>query len=234
MDDKNVKTIVDALNRLGIEAGANAKVNLQDLADNLTRMADEIDNRNFDKRFRISKIGTGVYFRDYIDNKDRGIDVDMLRDLLTLSFMKNRENLVFWGNPGTGKSWLAKMIATAACMANKRVRWIDFPVLYRQLDRLKKKDENKYETKIKYYINFDLLCIDEFLNYKQEDPYIMQEFFKRAEDLGKCTLVICCQANPENWVKLFDVGSFGQSVRGRIVSKAKKINTLGKDMRLAK
>lgn len=76
-------------------------------------------------------------------------------------------------------------------MANKRVRWIDFPVLYRQLDRLKKNDEKKYETKIKYYINFDLLCIDEFLNYEQGDPYIIQEFFKRAEDLGKCTLVIC-------------------------------------------
>ena len=170
-----------------------------------------------------------IDYRKMMHLYERGVS----KNCLTLSFMKNRENMVFWGNPGTGKSWLAKMIATAACMANKRLRWIDFPVLYRQLNRLKK-DENKYETKIKYYINFDLLCIDEFLNYKQEDHYIMQEFFKRAEDLGKCTLVICCQANPENWVKLFDVGSFGQSVRGRIVSKAKKINTLGKDMRLAK
>ena len=80
-----------------------------------------------------------IDYRKMMHLYERGVS----KNCLTLSFMKNRENMVFWGNPGTGKRWLAKMIATSACMANKRVRWIDFPVLYRQLNRLKK-DENKY------------------------------------------------------------------------------------------
>ena len=171
-----------------------------------------------------------IDYRKMMHLYERGVS----KNCLTLSFMKNRENLVFWGNPGTGKRWLAKMIATAACMANKRVRWIDFPVLYRQLDRLKKNDESKYETKIKYYINFNLLCIDEFLNYKQEEPYIMQEFFKRIDDIGKCTLIICCQSDPAIWNKLFSINSFGESVRGRILHRSKLINALGEDLRLCK
>ena len=233
MENKNFSTIVNALQRLGIETKGNG-CDFSKLAEELTQIADNADNKNFEKRFKLSRMPSATYFRDYIDKKDRGMDPDMLRDLLALSFMERRENIVFWGTPGTGKTWLAQMIATSACQSNKRVRWVDFQPLYRELEQLKLTSVSRFDSRLNYYSKFDLLCIDEFLNYSVDDSYVMQEFFKRVEDLRKCTLGICCQANPENWVKLFDVGSFGQSVRGRIVSKAKKINTLGKDMSLAK
>lgn len=231
MNDKNFTTIVNALQRLGVEIKGN---DLPDLAEELTQIADTTENRNFEKRFRLSRMRSSTYFNDYIDKRDRGIDTDMLRELLTLSFMEIRENLVFWGSPGTGKSWLAQMIATAACKANKRVRWVDFQPLYRELQNLKETNIRKFESRLNYYSKFDLLCIDEFLNYTLEDSYILQEFFKRIDDIGHCTLIICCQNNPTNWSKLFSIGSFGESVRGRILCRSKMINTKGEDLRLCK
>ena len=232
MADRDFSLIVSALSRLGIETSVNGKEGFPGLAEELSRLADDSDNLNFDKRLRLSKMPATAYIRDYIDKRDRGIDLDMLKELLDLSFMERRENLVFWGNPGTGKSWLAQMIATSACMANKRVRWVDFQPLYRELEHLRLSAPGRFESKLNYYARFELLCIDEFLNYSMGESYIMQEFFKRIDDLARCTLIVCCQSNPTNWNKLFSINSFGESIRGRILHRAKIINAKGEDMRL--
>lgn len=231
MENKNFSIIVNALQRLGIETKGN-ECDFSKLAEELTQIADNTDNKNFEKRFKLSKMPSATYFRDYIDKKDRGMDPDMLKNLLDLSFMERRENIVFWGTPGTGKSWLAQMIATSACQSNKRVRWVDFQPLYRELEQLKLTSVSRFESRLNYYSKFDLLCIDEFLNYSVDDSYVMQEFFKRIDDIGKCTLIICCQSDPAIWNKLFSINSFGESVRGRILHRAKLINALGEDLRL--
>nr|CRY93901.1 hypothetical protein [uncultured prokaryote] len=230
MKNADLLTITNALQRLGFEVRVDA---LPDLAEELAQIADSTENMNFEKRLKLSRMHSSSYFRDYIDKKDRGIDSDMLKELLTLSFMEKRENIVFWGSPGTGKSWLAQMIATSACKANKRVRWVDFQPLYRELENLKT-NMRRFESRLNYYSKFDLLCIDEFLNCPLEDSYAIQEFFKRIDDIGQCTLIICCQSNPINWSKLFSITSFGESIRGRILCRAKLINTKGEDLRLCK
>ena len=174
--DKNFSVIVNALQRLGIETKANINVcDFSSLAEELTQIADDSDNKNYEKRFKLSRMHSSTYFRDYIDKKDRGMDPDMLKSLLNLSFMEKRENIVFGGNPGTGKSWLAQMIAPSVCQANKRVRWVDFQPLYRELEHLKLTSVSRFEARLNYYSKFDLLCLDEFLNYSVEDSYVLQE-----------------------------------------------------------
>ena len=97
--DKNFSVIVNALQRLGIETKPHTnQCDFSSLADALTQIADDSDNKNYEKRFKLSRMHSSTYFRDYIDKKDRGMDPDMLKSLLNLSFMEKRENIVFWGN----------------------------------------------------------------------------------------------------------------------------------------
>ena len=162
--------------------------------------------------------------------KVRQLDLEYIHSLATLGFIPKGENIVIWGPPGTGKTWLGKAYATKACQEGKRTRWITYPFLCRELLRLKGEDSKRLEARIKYYCGFDLLCIDEFPNYDVEDKFLMQEFFNQAK-LGGHSIIVCGQCSPEKWDSLFEVKSFAQSIRGRLTEKAHRLELKGPDLR---
>lgn len=175
--------------------------------------------------------GTQYLFSDLIIREDRQLDLDYIRELQELHFIHDKRNLVIWGPSGTGKTWMAKALATEACMKGIRTRWVRFPDLYRQLKNLDEKGGNALNSKYKYYCKFPLLCIDEFPNADLTEPYILQEFFDLLSEAGN-SVVVCSQSNPENWDQFFPVLSFGQSIRGRLLQNALKVEMKGRDMRL--
>lgn len=76
-----------------------------------------------------------------------------------------------------------------------------------------------------------MLCIDEFPNYDLEDKFLMQEFFNQAKLKGH-SIIISGQCSPDNWDSLFEIKSFGQSIRGRLLKRAYKLEMKGPDLRL--
>lgn len=187
-------------------------------------------NAKYDKCLRISKLGDPVFLRDLLIYKVRQLDVEYIHRLGDLHFVHERKNLIIWGAPGTGKTWMGKAIATKACQEGKRTRWVTYPFLCRELMRLKAEDSRKLEARIKYYCGFELLCIDEFPNYDIEDKFLMQEFFNHAKIAGHSTIV-SGQCHPNNWDSLFEVKSFAQSIRGRLLENAYRLELKGPDLR---
>ena len=187
-------------------------------------------NAKYDTCLRISKLGDPVFLRDLLTYKVRQLDLEYIHHLGNLDFVHERKNLIIWGAPGTGKTWMGKAIATKACQEGIRTRWVTYPFLCRELMRLKAEDSRKLEARIKYYCGFNLLCIDEFPNYDIEDKFLMQEFFNHAKIAGHSTLVSgqCC---PDNWDSLFEVKSFAQSIRGRLLEHAYRLELKGPDLR---
>ena len=112
------------------------------------------------------------------------------------------------------------------------MKWTNFPTLYRELDSLRKRDSEKFEKKLTYYSKFDLLCIDEFLNYELKECFLIQELLNRITLIKRCSLLVCSQVNPLDWVKLFPVTGIGKSARGRIMHRSKSIHLKGKDLRM--
>ncbi len=235
---KQYGEILDTLERLGLsimitEADKDCDA-LAVINNELSKIAVERENIIFDNRFKLSKMPEATFLRDYYNNDDRKLDPTLLKEMLSLAFMnaQKKENIVLWGSAGTGKTWIAELIATEACRKGKRVRWITFPRLYRELEQLKKTNTSKLETRFTYYSKFDLLCIDEFLNYGLDDPFLVQELFDRIKLMKKCSLIICSQINPYDWVKVFSVSGIGESSRGRILENCKNIHLQGQDLRL--
>lgn len=187
-------------------------------------------NAKYEKCLRISKLGNPVFLRDLFTYKVRQLDLEYIHRLGDLSFIRDRKNLIIWGAPGTGKTWMGKAIATKACQEGIRTRWITNPFLCLELMRLKGEDSQRLESKIRYYCGFDLLCIDEFPNYDIEDKFLMQEFFNQAKIAGHSTIV-CGQCSPENWDSLFEVKSFAQLIRGRLLEHAYRLELKGPDLR---
>ena len=54
-----------------------------------------------------------------------------------------------------------------------------------------------YQSRLKYYSKFDLLCIDEFLNdeLSEGDLFIIQELFEFL-DRNRHSFMVCTQCDP--------------------------------------
>jgi DNA replication protein DnaC len=58
---------------------------------------------------------------DFHHHKSRQDQKAQILQLLNLDFISKNKDVIFIGNPGTGKTFLAKCIAYAACNANQKV-----------------------------------------------------------------------------------------------------------------
>lgn len=235
-----IESICGSLSELGYsEASDRIKTALLNSTDDpLSVLSVALDaavsserNAKYEKCLRISKLGDPVFFSDMLKYKVRQLDIEFIEHLSELGFVSEGKNLVIWGAPGTGKTWMGKAFATKACQEGIRTRWVNYPSLCRELVRLKVEDSQRFEARIRYYCGFDLLCIDEFPNCEIDDKFLMQEFFNQAKVAGHSTIV-CGQCSPENWDSLFEVKSFAQSIRGRLLEKSHRLELKGPDLRI--
>lgn len=79
--------------------------------------------RAIDRRFRCSRLQAqpSIDAFHFLHHKSRQQAKPRILRLLDLSFLAKGTNLVLIGNPGVGKTFLAKLIAWRACQANQRV-----------------------------------------------------------------------------------------------------------------
>lgn len=84
----------------------------------------------------------------------------VLPKLETLEFIENHENIVLYGNPGTGKTHTAIGLGIKACREGKSVLFCSTPHLITQLKECKSaRTLHAFENKFKKY---DLVICDEF------------------------------------------------------------------------
>ena len=173
-----------------------------------------------------SKDGTGAYSCEMFIcmNKETGA-----KEIIPEQSRFNQFLVV--GPSGTGKTWIGKMIATTACSKALRVKWIEFPDLYEELSRLYSSLEKQtLSSRLAYYSRFDLLCIDEFPSVSNMNSMLVQQIFNVLYK-SHCSLLICTQMNPDKIDCVFDNG-LGESIRGRILERAKRLKVDGEDLRL--
>jgi DNA replication protein DnaC len=77
-----------------------------------------------------------------------------------LNFIKNGQNPLFVGTPGTGKTFLARALAHRACLQNKQVICTSAPRMLNELTGAEL--HGALDVKLRRYLKADLLVIDDF------------------------------------------------------------------------
>jgi DNA replication protein DnaC len=81
-------------------------------------------------------------------------------ELASGEFLARRDNVVFVGKSGLGKSHLIQGIGRACCVLGHRVRYVTSAQLLEELTSAA--GDKTLPAKVRYYRSFELLIIDEF------------------------------------------------------------------------
>ena len=140
----------------------------------------ELDSRNgraIERRFRMSRLHAqhSIDSFHFKHHKSRMESKNRIVRLLDLEFLQKGASVVLIGNPGVGKTFLAKVIGWRACQANQRVL---FTTAMDMLNHLNASQvDHSLVRKLRVYTEPALLIIDE-LGYLALDQQTSNLFYQ--------------------------------------------------------
>lgn len=151
-------------------------------------------------------------------------------DLETLRFIENKENVLFVGSSGVGKTHLATAIGIAAAKKRYSTYFVTFESLMTQLK--KALDENRLEKRMKFFARYKVLIIDE-LGYLPVDKDASNLFFqliaKRYEK--HCTIITTNQPFTK-WAEILGSPVLANAVLDRLLHHSHVISIKGPSYRM--
>jgi len=150
--------------------------------------------------------------------------------LLDFTFIDNRENIVFIGPPGVGKTHLAIAIGVKAVEAGYRVLFSTALELIEAIDLAEVRGELK--KKINTILKFDLLIIDE-LGYLPLNKKSVFNFFQLINSLYEYrSIILTTNKDFTNWGEFFINENVAVPIIDRIIHRSHIFMLGGESFRL--
>jgi len=118
-----------------------------------------------DDQFVLKKVKTAQFKRNaYLEDFDmavkRGVSKSQLQDLMSLNWLEVARPIIFVGQTGMGKSYLAEALGRYACSKRKTVLFKESTELFLMITEGRRL--NRYLTTRKRLASYDVLIIDDF------------------------------------------------------------------------
>ena len=162
--------------------------------------------------------------------EERGLDRGVLAQLRSCSFVQRRQNVVFQGFTGSGKSYLGSALAKSACQHRYRAHYIRMPDLEESWATAQDKPGGR-EKWLRKYSTFAVLVIDEWLLDEPSDEIrsMLLELLERRYDT--VSTVFCTQYAKKDWHARLGGGVHADAIMDRIVHNTLWITTGEMNMR---
>jgi DNA replication protein DnaC len=174
---------------------ADAAARNRSLAETLESLVDfELESRNcrsIERRFRLSHLHAqhsidSFHFKHHKSRLD--LKPRILR-LLDLEFIAKGAAAIFIGNPGVGKTFLAKIIGWRACQANQRVLFTTAMDMLNHL--LASQVDHSLIRKLRIYTEPTLLIVDElgYLSLDQQSSNLFYQVISTRHSQKRSTII---------------------------------------------
>jgi len=153
-----------------------------------------------------------------------------LAALKSLDFVKNGQNVIFAGPPGTGKTMIATGLGIAACMKGYRVLFITVPLLINQLKEARGASTlRSFEMRFEKY---DLVIADElgYISFDRQGSELL--FTNLSLRAGRKSTIITTNLSFDRWEEIFSDPVMTAAMIDRLTHKSYIVNMNGASYRV--
>lgn len=186
-------------------------------------------NKKIQSLIHRSGMTSNISVQDIDYTSKRKLDKGLYERMLSLTFVKNKENLIITGPTGVGKSYLAQAIGYQACYNIHKTQYF---ILARLFDHTRKwQIEGKYLHYLKSLHKTQLLIIDDFglHPFKKGDAQILLDVIENRH--LKASTIINSQIPVNGWHEIIGEGTIADAILDRIVNTAHRIHLDGHSLR---
>ena len=157
------------------------------------------------------------------------INKDQIMNFKYLQFLEKKENIIFIGSPGVGKTHLATAIGIEAASMRTSTYFIGCNDLVLQLK--KAHIENRLEQRLKFFSKYKLLIIDEvgFLPLDTESSNLLFQLIARRYE--KNSTIITTNKSLSRWGEVFGDPVIANAILDRLLHHSHVINIVGRSYR---
>jgi DNA replication protein DnaC len=212
---------------------SDAAARNRSIVETLESLVDfELESRNgrsVERRFQLSRLHAqhsidSFHFKHHKSRMD--LKPRILR-LLDLEFIAKGTGAIFIGNPGVGKTFLAKIIGWRACQANRRVLFTTAMDMLNHL--LASQVDHSLIRKLRIYTEPALLIVDElgYLSLDQQSSNLFYQVISTRHSQQRST-VITTNTAFSDWGNVLYNTTIATAIADRLVENS-EIFLLGGD-----
>ncbi len=167
---------------------------------------------------------------EHIDFKaSRGLDKSQLLSLATCRWIRDKQNVLFLGPTGTGKTYLACALGHKACLEGYSAAYVRLPRLFQDL--LIAKGDGRYSKFMQQLAKLDVLILDDWgLNPFTQDQ--CRDLLEILDDRHQTrSTVVTSQFPTKHWHELLGSPTLADAILDRLVHNAYKIELQGESLR---
>ncbi len=159
----------------------------------------------------------------------RNLDKNMFQRLSILEFIARKENIIFTGPSGVGKSYLAQALGHQACMMEYKVLYANTARLFARL-RLSKVD-GTYFKELKRLLSVDLLILDDF-GLQALENHARESLMDIVDDrFNQKSTIVSSQIPVSAWYDIIGEGTIADAILDRLINSSHRIDLKGESLR---
>jgi len=223
-------SLANAIERLAERARAEGWSHEEFLAACLDREVAARQSNGGELRIRAARFPARKTLEDFDYDHQRSLKREVIAHLGALDFVEGKDNVVFLGPPGTGKTHLAIGLSIRACQAGHRVvfstaaQWVDRLALAHSAGKL--------HEELSRLGRYPLIVVDE-VGYIPFEAEAANLFFQLVSSRYERASVIVTSNKPfGRWGEVFGDDTVAAAMIDRLVHHAEVVSLKGDSYRL--